>query len=115
MGIMIILPKIMGNMPAKMSSSRSSIRLDSGPIMPKQKQESRPPEARITPKYRMASCFVQPKLSIARGVTSLQKELSGNVFHYGQLPSHVSISTKLQKKEKKHHTDTAIAIKSGFG
>ena len=71
-GIMKRREMIRGTMPTRMRRRRSSSLLDRGPIEPKQKRERTPPDASRMPRYRMASLFDQPKLSLAIGVTSLE-------------------------------------------
>ena len=63
---------IKGTMPTRMRRRRSSSLLERGPIEPKQKRERTPPDASRMPRYKMASLFDQPKLSLAMGVTSLE-------------------------------------------
>ena len=72
-GIMKSREMIRGMMPTRMSRRRSSSLLDKGPMEPKQKRDRTPPDASRIPRYRMASWFDQPKLSLAMGVTSLEK------------------------------------------
>ena len=101
-----------------MSSRRSSSLLDKGPMDPKQKSDRTPPDANRMPRYKMASLFDQPKLSLAMGVTSLKRH--ERLARKCQLTnfystSHVSIKTKVTKKLKKHQTDMEQASKSGLG
>ena len=76
-GIMQSRERIKGMMPTNMSNRRSSSLLVKGPMEPKQKSDRTPPDASVMPRYKMASLFDQPKLSLAMGVTSLKLDHLG--------------------------------------